>query len=140
MNINVDAEKEREIMTTRGIPDVIGITALGRPIITSTGCCAYFERQNSALACTRECWYCKYADFRENTALQKRYGICRRERGKSSPMLSEDDLDEVVGGLVSESGQMGYNTNDGYKCQCGAIFCCQITECPICHNTNIQKT
>lgn len=121
-------------MTARGIPDVIGVTAAGRPIITSIGCCAHFERQNSVLGCTRECWYCKYADFRENTALQKQYGVCRRERGKPSPKLSDDDLDAVVGGVAAEPEQIAY------KCQCGAVFCCPIAECPICHSTEIQKT
>lgn len=121
-------------MTTRGGPDVIGVTAAGRPIITSTGCCAQFERQKSALITVRECWYCKHADFRENTALQKDYGICRRERGKPSPKLSDDDLDTVVGGVAAESGQAEY------KCQCGAVFCCPMAKCPICHSTEIQKT
>lgn len=64
-------------MTARGIPDVVGMTDAGRPIITSTGCCGHFERQKGALASARECWYCKYADFRENTEQQTHYGICR---------------------------------------------------------------
>lgn len=48
-------------MTARGIPDVVGMTEAGRPIITSTGCCGHFERQKGALASARQCWYCKYA-------------------------------------------------------------------------------
>ncbi len=127
-------------MTARGIPDVIGVTAAGRPIIKSTGCCAHFERQQSALAGARECWYCKYADFREDTALQKHYGICRREQGRLSPKLSDDDLDAVVGGMTAESDQTTYAPDHGSKCECGALFCRLITECPICHNTNIQKS
>lgn len=126
-------------MTARGIPDVIGVTAAGRPIIKSTGYCAHFERQQSALTGARECWYCKYADFREDTVLQKHYGICKWEQGRLSPRLSDDDLDTVVGGVTAESAQTAYAANQGYKCECGAVFCCPITECPICHNTNIQK-
>lgn len=120
-------------MTARGIPDVIGVTAVGRSIITSTGCCTHFERQNSVLGCTQECWYCKYADFRENTVQQKQYGVCRREGGKLFAKLSDDELDEVVGGILASEQIV-------YKCQCGAVFCCPMVECPICHSTEIQKT
>lgn len=120
-------------MTVRDGPDIIGMTAAGQPIIKSTGCCEHFERQRSTLACTQECWYCKYADFRENTALQKNYGVCRLKGCIPSPKLSDDDLDTVVGGMTTEVGQAKY------KCECGAVFCCAMTECPICHSTKIRK-
>ncbi|QOX63008.1 hypothetical protein FRZ06_06455 [Anoxybacterium hadale] len=120
-------------MTSRQTPDVIGTSAAGWWIITSTGCCANFERQESALACARECWYCKYADFRENTALQKHYGTCRRKSSKPSVKLSDEDLDEVVGGVSVESDQASY------QCQCGAVFSFRVNECPICYNREIQK-
>lgn len=120
-------------MTIRGGPNVIGVTAAGRPIITSTGYCAHFERQMSALITIRECWYCMHADFRDNTALQKDYGVCRREGDKLSSKLTDDDLEAVVGGVIVESAQAVY------KCQCGAVFCCPLAECPICYSTEIQK-
>ncbi len=124
-------------MTARGIPDVVGMTEAGRPIITSTGCCGHFERQNGALTSARECWYCKYADFRENTEQQTHYGICRLKRSKPSPKLSDDELDAAVGG-IGESGQ-AIPAGGGYQCKCGAVFYCPIPECPVCHNTEIRK-
>ena len=121
-------------MTARGSLTVIGMTGEGLPIIKSTGCCPHFERQKSTLACTQECWYCKNADFREDTALQKHFGICRREQSKRKTKHSDSDLDAVVGGVAVESEQIAY------QCQCGAVFYCPISECPICHSKETKIT
>ncbi len=61
------------------------------------------------------------------------------EKGRVVERGTHDELDEVVGGAASESEQTVYIIDNAYKCQCGAVFRFPIAECPICHNTKVQK-
>ncbi|WNX84848.1 hypothetical protein RWV98_00835 [Agathobaculum sp. NTUH-O15-33] len=56
---------------------VIGVTDEGYPIVTEDYGCPHWVGSGGPLANVRECWYCKYADFRKSTELHMRSSICR---------------------------------------------------------------
>lgn len=56
---------------------VIGVTDEGYPIVTEDYGCPHFVASSRGLASVRECWYCKYADFRKSTEVHMRSSICR---------------------------------------------------------------
>ena len=64
------AEKE-----TRGA--VIGGTDDGHLIVTEDHSCPHFTGTSRKMSGVRECWYCKYADFRKSTKVHIRSSICR---------------------------------------------------------------
>ena len=49
---------------------VIGVTDDGYPIVTEDYSCPYFTGTSRSMPAVRECWYCRYADFRKSTKLQ----------------------------------------------------------------------
>ena len=64
------AMSEKEI---RGA--VIGVTDDGYPIVTEDYSCPYFTGTSRSMPAVRECWYCRYADFRKSTKLHIRSSI-----------------------------------------------------------------
>ena len=56
---------------------VIGVTDDGYPIVTEDYSCPYFTGASRSMPAVRECWYCRYADFRKSTKLHIRSSICR---------------------------------------------------------------
>lgn len=63
---------------------VIGVTDDGYPIVTENHCCPYFVCGKPEAVCTRECWYCKYADFRKWTDMSFAKSICRCPQSRST--------------------------------------------------------
>lgn len=50
----------------------------GRLIVHEGDTCPYWERGDPpAVISTRECWFCKWADFRENLETHKSESVCR---------------------------------------------------------------
>lgn len=56
---------------------VIGVTDEGYPIVTEDYSCPRWAGSGRGLSNVRECWYCKYADFRKSTELHMHSSICR---------------------------------------------------------------
>lgn len=56
---------------------VIGITDEGYPIVTEDHSCPHWVASGRGLSTVRECWYCKYADFRKSTSVHMSSSICR---------------------------------------------------------------
>ena len=52
---------------------VIGVTDDGYPIVTEDYSCPYFTGTSRSMPAVRECWYCRYADFRKSTKLPVSY-------------------------------------------------------------------
>lgn len=50
---------------TRLSAGILGYTDDGIPIVTPTYNCDFFVGEENCLCFVRECWYCKYADFRK---------------------------------------------------------------------------
>ena len=75
---------------------VIGITDEGYPIVTEDHSCPHWVASGPGLSTVRECWYCKYADFRKRTDLTMAQSVCRcpANRGKIYP----GSENEVQGG------------------------------------------
>ncbi|MEG1404887.1 MAG: hypothetical protein RSC52_05205 [Oscillospiraceae bacterium] len=62
---------------------IIGVTDEGYPIVAHTNSCGLWVGQSPGGLCpTRECWYCKYADFRKTTAITMQTSICRHPGNK----------------------------------------------------------
>lgn len=55
----------------------IGVTDEGMPIVLPQHCCPEFVKQANGLCDTKECWYCKYADFRKTVDMTLAQSICR---------------------------------------------------------------
>ncbi len=53
--------------------------ASGRLEIARGDCCDAFEQDIDRLFSSRECWYCKYADFGIFTEHPTQTGVCRME-------------------------------------------------------------
>lgn len=62
------------------IGGVIGITDDGFPIVTEAYVCPYWEAGAQGICQMRECWYCKYADFRKSSRITLQQSICRNPR------------------------------------------------------------
>lgn len=56
---------------------VVGVTDEGYPIVTEDYGCAHWVGAAGGRTALRECWYCKYADFRKSTQLHLSCSICR---------------------------------------------------------------
>ncbi|WP_242943102.1 hypothetical protein [Hydrogenoanaerobacterium saccharovorans] len=55
---------------------MIGITEDGYPIVTGEYSCPNWEAGAGGTFEMRECWYCKYADFRKTTQIVLEKSIC----------------------------------------------------------------
>lgn len=65
-------------MTDRQVHSgVIGVTDDGYPIVTEAHSCPRWAGGRKGRPDVKECWYCKYADFRKSTELKIRKSICR---------------------------------------------------------------
>ena len=59
---------------------IIGITDDGYPIVTGEYACPYWQAGTEGLCSMRECWYCKFADFRKTSHMTLQKSICRNLR------------------------------------------------------------
>lgn len=87
-------------MTERDIRGaMIGVTDEGFPIVTEDYTCPRWEGSGGGLAAVRECWYCRYADFRKRTDVNLAQSVCRcpENRGAVCPG-SENEGDKEQGG------------------------------------------
>ena len=86
---------------------VIGVTDDGYPIVTEDYSCPYFTGTSRSMPAVRECWYCRYADFRKSTKLHIRSSICR---------CMENRVDTRFGFMKNEERQGGNDTvNHNHK-------------------------
>ena len=58
------------------IGTIVGVTDDGYPIITEGYCCNHWAPAKGT-GRIKECWYCKYADFRKSTELHIQTSVCR---------------------------------------------------------------
>lgn len=80
---------------------VIGVTDDGYPIVTGEYGCIHWQAGTVGLCAMRECWYCRYADFRKTTDAALARSICRcpynrmniRPSGKNE-LLEEEVIHE----------------------------------------------
>ena len=56
--------------------EIVGVTDDGYPIVTEGYSCPHWVG-TGGLSTMRECWYCKYADFRKSTQVSIHSSICR---------------------------------------------------------------
>ena len=56
---------------------VIGVTDDGYPLVTEGYSCSHWTGAGVGVSPVRECWYCKYADFRKRTDLTMTQSVCR---------------------------------------------------------------
>lgn len=64
--MNVKNTEQKNIMSTL-------------PIVKEDGSCQYWEHSGEVcLVSMRECWYCKYSDFRKHGAERKGESVCHR--------------------------------------------------------------
>lgn len=79
---------------------VIGVTDDGYPIVTEDYSCPYFTGTSRSMPAVRECWYCRYADFRKSTKLHIRSSICRcmenRVDTRFGFMKMKNDREEMI--------------------------------------------
>ncbi len=82
---------------TRGA--VIGVTDEGYPIVTEDYGCARWAGSGRGLSVVRECWYCKYADFRKRTDVTFAQSVCRcPENRRTIYPGSENECQKGQGG------------------------------------------
>lgn len=59
------------------ITQIIGLTDAGEPIIPADGLCEHWSPGKSPTIQRRECWYCRWADFRKTTEVTLNQSVCR---------------------------------------------------------------
>lgn len=73
---------------------VIGYSDEGEPIVMPTYCCGSFIGQEDSLCLVRECWYCKYADFRKNTNIRLNQSICHCRKNQIVLQKQNSQIEE----------------------------------------------
>ncbi len=56
---------------------IIGFTDDGCPLVTASYACPFWEEGPQCFSLIRECWYCRYADFRKTNNVVIRQSVCR---------------------------------------------------------------
>lgn len=56
---------------------IIGFTDDGQPLVTALYSCPLWEEGPQCFSSIRECWYCRYADFRKTNNILLGQSICR---------------------------------------------------------------
>lgn len=74
-----------------GVRGVIGLTNDGYPIILPEHCCGYFEPDANCSCNLRECWYCRYADFRKSNDITLENSVCRNPRNRVGMRVPQKD-------------------------------------------------
>ena len=75
---------------------VVGVTDEGCPIVTEDYSCPCWTGSGRGLSAVRECWYCKYADFRKRTDVTLSVSICRCPVNRAAILRdSENEKQEV---------------------------------------------
>ena len=78
---------------------VIGVTDEGYPIVTEGYVCPHWTGSGRGLSTVRECWYCKYADFRKRMDVTLAQSVCRCPENRSAIFPgSENECYEEQGG------------------------------------------
>ncbi|MEF9972156.1 MAG: hypothetical protein RR731_07585, partial [Oscillospiraceae bacterium] len=63
--------------------EFLGFTDEGYPIVSHTNSCLHWAQNSpSGLCPIRECWYCKFADFRKSTSVDLSASICRHPKNR----------------------------------------------------------
>ena len=75
---------------------VIGVTDQGYPIVTEGYSCPRWAGSGQGLSTIRECWYCKYADFRKRTDVTLAQSVCRCPANRGTIYPGSEN--EVQGG------------------------------------------
>ncbi|MEG2745591.1 MAG: diguanylate cyclase, partial [Oscillospiraceae bacterium] len=101
-------------MNEKTVRGIIGITDEGQPIVTADYQCPNFTEQAAWLTGIRECWYCKYADFRKSCDINLQQSICRctgnrvnivsggkNEQIQQPSPLSEKFVSNIKGGVIT---------------------------------------
>lgn len=57
--------------------NVIGITDEGMPIVLPQHCCEHWAAGKIPMLGIRECWYCRWADFRKTVDVTLAQSVCR---------------------------------------------------------------
>lgn len=58
--------------------DIIGITDGGMPIVLPQHCCEHWSCGGVPMMIgSKECWYCRWADFRKSAEVALEQSICR---------------------------------------------------------------
>ena len=75
---------------------VVGVTDGGRPIVREDYCCPHWAAGGGGLSAVRECWYCRYADFRKRTDVTLSQSVCRCpfNRAGGSNVCGNERMDE----------------------------------------------
>ena len=55
----------------------------GQPVVGEGDACPYWQPGEApAITATRECWFCRWSDFRENLETHKSESLCRNPANK----------------------------------------------------------
>lgn len=84
-----------EAQAVRGA--VTGFDDQGRPIVTEDYGCPRWAGSGGGLSVVRECWYCRYADFRKRTDVTLSQSVCRCPENRAAVL-------EDCGGATHEGG------------------------------------
>ena len=57
--------------------NIIGITDEGMPIVLPQHCCEHWSSGNVPMFGSKECWYCRWADFRKSAEVTLEQSVCR---------------------------------------------------------------
>ena len=78
---------------------VIGVTDEGQLIVTEDYLCPRWTACGMSANPIKECWYCKYADFRKSTEVPMCVSICRCPENRVTVLESAKNENlEVLGG------------------------------------------
>lgn len=69
-------------MGEKKVDGMIGITNDGYPIVLPNYVCPYFEEDEHMTYNVKECWYCRFADFRKSNEIMLENSVCRHERNR----------------------------------------------------------
>lgn len=72
-------------MEEKKVCGIIGITSDGYPIIMPDHVCRYFEPDDAMTYNVKECWYCRYADFRKSNEIMLDNSVCRHVLNRVKP-------------------------------------------------------
>lgn len=64
-------------MESTGNSGIIGITDDGYLIVAPEFSCRYFEQDEKCTSNIKECWYCRYSDFRKSSQIMLENSVCR---------------------------------------------------------------
>lgn len=69
-------------MEEKKVHGIIGVTEDGYPIVLPDYICPYFEPDEDITCSLKECWYCRFADFRKSNDIMLENSVCRNAGNK----------------------------------------------------------